>query len=57
MKNRQETRVLAPDLAACSGDDSLTLPMLAPGAEGVIGVASHLAGLPKNPSPIAGFTD
>ena len=39
-----KTRVLAPDLAIYSGDDSLTLPMLALGAKGVISVASHIVG-------------
>jgi 4-hydroxy-tetrahydrodipicolinate synthase len=33
-------------LAVYSGDDSLTLPMLAVGAVGVVSVASHLAGEP-----------
>ncbi|MCR4430253.1 MAG: 4-hydroxy-tetrahydrodipicolinate synthase [Tepidanaerobacteraceae bacterium] len=39
-----KTRVLAPHLAVYSGDDSLTLPMLAVGARGVISVASHIVG-------------
>jgi 4-hydroxy-tetrahydrodipicolinate synthase len=39
-----KTRVLAPELAVYSGDDSLTLPMLALGAKGVISVASHIVG-------------
>jgi len=39
-----KTRVLAPQLDIYSGDDSLTLPMLALGAKGVISVASHVAG-------------
>jgi 4-hydroxy-tetrahydrodipicolinate synthase len=39
-----KTRVLAPNLTVYSGDDSLTLPMLALGAKGVISVASHVAG-------------
>jgi len=40
-----ETKVLCPDnFAIYSGDDSLTLPMLALGAHGVISVASHLFG-------------
>ena len=34
-----------PRLAIYSGDDGLTLPMLAVGAVGVVSVASHLAGL------------
>ncbi|MDK2878988.1 MAG: 4-hydroxy-tetrahydrodipicolinate synthase, partial [Thermoanaerobacteraceae bacterium] len=38
------TRVLAPDLTVYSGDDSLTLPMLALGAKGIISVASHIVG-------------
>ncbi len=33
-----------PDFAIYSGDDSLTLPLLAVGASGVISVASHLVG-------------
>ena len=33
-----------PEFAIYSGDDSLTLPMLAVGAKGVISVASHLVG-------------
>ena len=40
-----KTRVLAPELDVYSGDDSLTLPMLAVGGKGVISVASHVAGL------------
>lgn len=40
-----ELRRLLPDhFAIYSGDDSLTLPMLALGARGVVSVASHLAG-------------
>ncbi len=34
----------APDFVLYSGDDSLTLPMLALGVEGVISVASHVIG-------------
>ncbi|MBL6803442.1 MAG: 4-hydroxy-tetrahydrodipicolinate synthase [Cyanobacteria bacterium] len=34
-----------PDLAIYSGDDGLTLPMLAVGAVGVVSVASHVVGL------------
>lgn len=34
----------APDLAIYSGQDSLTLPMMAVGAVGVVSVISHLAG-------------
>ena len=33
-----------PDLAIYSGDDALTLPMLAVGAVGVVSVASHVVG-------------
>lgn len=33
-----------PDFAIYSGDDSLTLPMLAVGGSGVVSVASHLVG-------------
>lgn len=33
-----------PDFSIYSGDDSLTLPMLAVGAQGVVSVASHLVG-------------
>jgi 4-hydroxy-tetrahydrodipicolinate synthase len=36
-------KAAVPDVAIYSGDDSLTLPLLACGAEGVIGVASHWA--------------
>ena len=37
-------RLTASDFAIYSGDDSLTLPMLAVGAVGVVSVASHLVG-------------
>lgn len=37
-------RHTAPDFHIYSGDDSLTLPMLAVGATGVVSVASHLVG-------------
>lgn len=37
-------RHTAPDFQIYSGDDSLTLPMLAVGATGVVSVASHLVG-------------
>lgn len=37
-------RLLPDDFAIYSGDDSLTLPMLALGAAGVVSVASHLVG-------------
>ncbi len=41
----QQLRTLCGDrLAIYSGDDSLTLPMLAVGAVGVVSVASHLVG-------------
>jgi 4-hydroxy-tetrahydrodipicolinate synthase len=41
----QQLRALCGDrLAIYSGDDSLTLPMLAVGAVGVVSVASHLVG-------------
>lgn len=36
-------KAAVPDVAIYSGDDSLTLPLLACGAEGVIGVATHWA--------------
>ena len=40
-----ELKILCPkDFAIYSGDDSLTLPMLSLGAQGVISVASHLFG-------------
>ena len=40
-----ETRQLCPeDFVIFSGDDSLTLPMLSIGANGVISVASHIVG-------------
>lgn len=37
-------RVISPEFDIYSGDDSLTLPMLALGATGVVSVASHLVG-------------
>lgn len=40
----QIRRLTAPEFVIYSGDDSLTLPMLAVGAEGVVSVASHLVG-------------
>ena len=41
-----QIRQLTPtDFAIYSGDDSLTLPMLAIGGSGVVSVASHLVGL------------
>ncbi|KGF72246.1 dihydrodipicolinate synthase [Neosynechococcus sphagnicola sy1] len=40
-----QIRCLTPsDFALYSGDDSLTLPLLAVGAQGVVSVASHLVG-------------
>ncbi|MDX2228611.1 MAG: 4-hydroxy-tetrahydrodipicolinate synthase [Leptolyngbyaceae cyanobacterium bins.349] len=36
--------LVPPDFSIYSGDDSLTLPMLAVGAQGVVSVASHLIG-------------
>ncbi len=36
--------ILPPTFSIYSGDDSLTLPMLAVGAQGVVSVASHLVG-------------
>ncbi|MER3478556.1 MAG: 4-hydroxy-tetrahydrodipicolinate synthase, partial [Leptolyngbya sp. ERB_1_2] len=41
----QIRRMTSPDFAIYSGDDSLTLPMLAIGAKGVVSVASHLVGM------------
>lgn len=38
------SKLKAKDFSIYSGDDSLTLPMLAVGADGVISVASHLVG-------------
>jgi 4-hydroxy-tetrahydrodipicolinate synthase len=40
----QVRRLTPPDFDIYSGDDSLTLPMLAIGAVGVVSVASHIAG-------------
>ncbi|HWQ72735.1 MAG TPA: 4-hydroxy-tetrahydrodipicolinate synthase [Desulfitobacteriaceae bacterium] len=37
-------RILPPDFNIYSGDDSLTLPMLALGCSGVVSVASHIIG-------------
>ncbi|MGQ9557689.1 MAG: 4-hydroxy-tetrahydrodipicolinate synthase [Desulfurispora sp.] len=37
-------RVLPDDFAIYSGDDSLTLPMLALGARGIVSVAAHVVG-------------
>lgn len=38
------TRILPDDFFVYSGDDNLTLPVLSVGGQGVISVASHLAG-------------
>jgi 4-hydroxy-tetrahydrodipicolinate synthase len=43
-----------PDLAVYSGDDPLTLPLLAVGAVGVVGVATHWCG-PQMSEMIAAF--
>ncbi len=40
----QIRRATPPEFSIYSGDDSLTLPMLAVGSQGVISVASHLVG-------------
>ncbi|OLP19687.1 4-hydroxy-tetrahydrodipicolinate synthase [Leptolyngbya sp. 'hensonii'] len=40
----QIRRLTPPEFAIYSGDDSLTLPLLAIGAKGVVSVASHLVG-------------
>ncbi len=40
----QIRRLTPPEFALYSGDDSLTLPLLAVGGQGVISVASHVAG-------------
>lgn len=40
----QIRRITPPEFDIYSGDDSLTLPMLAIGAKGVVSVASHLVG-------------
>lgn len=42
----QIRRITPAEFTIYSGDDSLTLPMMAVGAEGVISVASHLVGEP-----------
>jgi 4-hydroxy-tetrahydrodipicolinate synthase len=45
----QASQILAltpPNFDLYSGDDSLTLPLMAVGAKGVISVASHIVGLP-----------
>lgn len=39
------TRLVAPDCLVYSGDDSLTLPILAVGGYGIISVASHVVGM------------
>lgn len=48
-------RLLPDDFALYSGDDSLTLPMLALGARGVISVCSHVVG-PRIKEMINAFT-
>lgn len=40
----QIRRLTSPDFGLYSGDDSLTLPLLAIGGQGVVSVASHLVG-------------
>lgn len=40
----QIKRLTPPEFSVYSGDDSLTLPMLSVGAQGVVSVASHLVG-------------
>lgn len=40
----QIRRLTPPEFAIYSGDDSLTLPLLAVGGQGVVSVASHLVG-------------
>lgn len=40
----QIRRMTSPDFGIYSGDDSLTLPLLAVGGRGVVSVASHLVG-------------
>ncbi|HWP96174.1 MAG TPA: 4-hydroxy-tetrahydrodipicolinate synthase [Syntrophomonadaceae bacterium] len=40
----QLSSILPPRVAIFSGDDSLTLPMLAVGAQGVVSIASHILG-------------
>ncbi|MBE9102031.1 4-hydroxy-tetrahydrodipicolinate synthase [Vacuolonema iberomarrocanum] len=40
----QVRRMTPPEFSIYSGDDSLTLPMLSVGGEGVVSVASHLVG-------------
>lgn len=44
LEKTSKTRLLAPNLEIYSGDDSMTLPMLALGGQGVISVASHVVG-------------
>lgn len=40
----QICRAMPPEFAVYAGDDSLTLPLLSVGAQGVVSVASHLVG-------------
>ncbi len=42
----QIRRLTPPEFAIYSGDDSLTLPLMAVGGNGVVSVASHLVGKP-----------
>jgi len=44
LRELREIRRLAPDLAVYAGNDTSLLPMLADGAVGVVGVASHVVG-------------
>jgi len=44
LRELREVRGLAPDLAIYAGNDTSLLPMLAEGAIGVVGVATHLVG-------------
>jgi 4-hydroxy-tetrahydrodipicolinate synthase len=43
-QSSQIRRLTSPDFAIYSGDDSLTLPILAVGGSGIVSVASHLVG-------------
>ncbi|MDH7497198.1 MAG: 4-hydroxy-tetrahydrodipicolinate synthase [Syntrophomonadaceae bacterium] len=55
MDQVSQLRVLLPaEFAIYSGDDSLTLPMMAIGARGVVSIASHIAG-PRIRSMIEAF--
>ena len=46
-------RQIAPDLTILSGDDSLTLPMISVGAEGVISVCSNV--IPREMSQLVAY--